>query len=264
MLRSGALDHVNSTAHHEPVSPARGLVYECVSPEGHSSVSDLSNRRPIKTRAAAWSQRLATALAKAQVSPDLISFTGIAFAVLGGACFALSGVMEGWPRLPLLFVGAACIQLRLLCNMLDGMVAVEHGKGSPAGPIWNELPDRIADTLFLVGAGYGAMAADRGFGPMLGWLCAVLAVICAYVRELGHGLGFPADFSGPLAKPQRMALLTVVAVLSMIDTVWKGEGRTLMAGLGLIAILTAFTVGRRTARLAKALKARSDATSSNA
>ena len=48
-------------------------------------------------------------------------------------------------------------QLELLCNLLDGMVAVEGGLGGPTGPLWNELPDRIADSVFIVALGMAAI-----------------------------------------------------------------------------------------------------------
>ena len=60
--------------------------------------------------------------------------------------------------------------------MLDGMVAVEGGKGSPDGPIWNEAPDRYSDIVILVGAGYGAAFAGAA-SPSLGWAAAVFAVM---------------------------------------------------------------------------------------
>ena len=42
----------------------------------------------------------------------------------------------------LLLLAAAGIQLRLLCNLLDGMLAVEEGFKSKTGDIYNDLPDR--------------------------------------------------------------------------------------------------------------------------
>ncbi|HRD47506.1 MAG TPA: CDP-alcohol phosphatidyltransferase family protein, partial [Caulobacter sp.] len=98
------------------------------------------------------------------ISPDTISFCSVAFAVLGAAGLAMAGESEGPARIGWLLLAAVCIQLRLLANMLDGMVAVEHGRGGPSGPIWNELPDRIADGLFLVAAGYSAAAAGLAAG----------------------------------------------------------------------------------------------------
>lgn len=216
------------------------------------------NRRPLKTRSKAWAGNLASALGRAKVSPDIISMFSVVFAVVGAVCLLMSGLSENFGRAALLVVAALCVQLRLMANMLDGMVAVEHGRGGPAGPIWNELPDRIADALFLVAAGYAAVGLGIASGAWLGWLAAVLAVLTAYVRELGRGLGFPADFSGPMAKPHRMFALTVTCLVSTLEPLWNGKGQVLMIGLGVIALGTVITVGRRTATLAKRLEEKAE------
>ena len=219
-------------------------------------MSEPDNRRPLKTRGKPWAQRIAGAIALARISPDLISFMSIGFAMIGGASLGISGLTFGGIRFTLLVLAAFAIQLRLLCNMLDGMVAVEHGRGGPFGPVWNEVPDRIADTLLLAGAGYGAIHADHDLAPALGWLCACLALMTAYVRELGRSLGFPADFSGPMAKPHRMFVLTLACLVSLTEGLWSGQGHTLFWALGLIAALTGLTLARRIRRLANGLKAR--------
>lgn len=222
-------------------------------------MAEAPNRRPLKSRSTGWAQGLAAALAGADVSPDLISAASIAFAALGGALLLWAGAATSWPLRAALFVGAAVsIQLRLLCNLLDGLVAVEHGRGSSAGPIWNELPDRVADVLFLAAAGYSASARGMPGAVEAGWVCAALALTTAYVRELGRGLGFAADFSGPMAKPHRMAALTLTAVLSAIEPVWGWRGQGLMIGLVIIALGAALTVARRTATLARRLAERDD------
>lgn len=219
------------------------------------------NRRPLKTRSKAWARALASELGKARISPDVISMLSVAFAVLGAALLMTAGLeRQPAPRGLMLIMAAAMAQLRLLANMLDGMVAVEHGLGSSAGPIWNELPDRIADALFLVGAGYAAWGMGLTAGAWLGWLAALLAVMTAYVRELGRGLGFPADFSGPMAKPHRMFALTVTCVISAFEPLWRGDGQVLMVGLAVIAAGTAWTVARRTGTLAKRLRERDQET----
>lgn len=215
---------------------------------------DLDNRRPLAVRDAALARWLARRLAAAKVSPDLISATSVAFALLGGALLMASGTFEGFARAPLLVVAALCVQGRLLCNLLDGMVAVEHGRAGPAGPIWNELPDRVADVLLLAGAGYGAATAGQNGGEALGWIAAVLAVVTAYVRELGRGLGQPADFSGPMAKQHRMAALTATCLVSALEPLWGGEGQMILVGLLVIAVGTLVTVARRTRNLARRLQ----------
>ena len=216
---------------------------------------DLDARRPLRTRGAGWAQAAASGLARAGASPDAVSAAGLGFAAAGAGAFLASGAVHGWARAGGLIAAAACVQARLLCNMLDGLVAVEHGRGGPLGPVWNELPDRFADVLLLVGAGYGAALAGAAWGAPAGWLAAVLAVLTAYVRELGRGLGRPSDFCGPGAKPHRMAALTGAAVLAAAEPLWGGRGATLGCGLALVCALAALTAVRRTLHLAHGLKA---------
>lgn len=175
------------------------------------------NRRPIGQRNRGYAKYLTRVLAKSGVTPNFISFTSIVWAALAGACFYASAITEsGGDRIMLLIGAALFCQLRLLANMLDGMVAVEAGKGGPDGPVWNELPDRFADIFILVGAGYG-VAATGLFDASLGWAAAVAAVMTAYVREVVRSAGAPANFSGPMAKPHRMFWMTVAALISIFD-----------------------------------------------
>jgi phosphatidylglycerophosphate synthase len=217
-------------------------------------VADTANRRPIRQRDAPWARWLAARLAEGGASPDLISAASVAFSVLAGALLLMAGASEAWPLRAVLFAAAAgCIQLRLVCNLLDGMVAVEHGRGSSAGPIWNELPDRLSDVAVLVCAGYAARLNGVLLSAALGWGCAVLALATAYVRELGRGLGFPADFTGPFAKQQRMAAITLACALSCVEPAWGWRGQSLMIVLVVVAVGTALTVARRTTTLARRL-----------
>ena len=223
-------------------------------------MNELDNRRPIKARGAGWAKSSAAGLARLGVSPDAVSTGAIVFAAVGAGAFVYGGRHTGWISLAAWVAAATCVQLRLVCNLLDGLVAVEHGRGGPAGPIWNELPDRIADGLFLVGAGYGAALAGAGWAEPIGWLAGMLAVLTAYLRELGRGLGLAADFCGPGAKPQRMAILTITGVAAGLAGLVHRGGQTLGVGLTLIALLTALTAARRTLHLAVALKARATET----
>jgi phosphatidylglycerophosphate synthase len=217
-------------------------------------MSALENRRPIKSRGAGWAQASAAGLARLGATPDAISAGSVAFAALGGALLVGSSQSAGGLRAAMLVAAAACVQGRLICNLLDGMVAVEHGRGSPAGPIWNELPDRIADLLLLVGAGYAGALMGQPWAEPLGWLAGALAVLTAYVRELGRGLGQPADFSGPMAKPHRMATLTGASLLAAAEPLWGGRGQVLALALAVICAGAAWTVARRVGRLARGLR----------
>ena len=173
-----------------------------------------------------------------------MSLLGILFAALGAVAFVLAP-----PRPWLFLLGALAIQLRLLCNLFDGMIAVEGGRKSPYGPLFNEAPDRIEDSLFLVAFGWA------GGLLWLGLLAALLACLTAYVRVLGGSFGLPQDFVGPMAKQQRMALLTLGSVVAMAEAWAWGSLRTVEIVLWIVVAGAAVTAARRTARVAAALAA---------
>ena len=203
-------------------------------------------RRPLKSRETPWARRTAGWLAARAVTPNAISQAAMVFAGLGGLGFWLSGATEGWARAACLILGAAGCQLRLLCNLFDGMVAIEGGRKAPDGPFWNEAPDRASDILILAGAGLGAGV------PALGWAAAALAVATAYVRELGRAEGLGSDYGGPMAKQHRMAVMTGAAVLAILLPAWPA----LAWALWLVVAGAALTVALRSRRLIAALRAR--------
>jgi phosphatidylglycerophosphate synthase len=221
------------------------------------------NRRPISQRSHGWAKWLTGALVKSGVTPNFISFTSIVWASLAGLCFYAVALATSAGDRILLCIGAALFcQLRLLANMMDGMVAVEAGKASKDGMIWNELPDRFADIAVLVGAGYCVSALGLA-DASLGWAAAVAAVMTAYVREVGRAAGAPADFSGPMAKPHRMFVMTMAAVLTIFDQhiggQWiertlggdrsaTGEGAFIELGLWIVLIGSTFTALNRARR----------------
>ena len=118
---------------------------------------------------------------------------------------------------------AAAVQARLVCNLLDGMVAIEGGKKSSVGALYNEFPDRIADSLLIVALGYAV-----GW-PALGWFGALAAALTAYVRVFGGSLGLAQDFRGPMAKQQRMAVLTAACVVGAAEWLFTGTQYALIA-----------------------------------
>ncbi|KRD48844.1 CDP-alcohol phosphatidyltransferase family protein [Ensifer sp. Root278] len=200
------------------------------------------DRRPLASRNTRWAQAIARRLASMNVTPNRISQASMLAAAFAGLAFWLTGETQDGARVTLFIAAALFCQLRLLCNLFDGMVAVEGGKGEADGPFWNEFPDRVADVLIFVGAGYGIGA------PALGLAAAAFAVLTAYVRELGRANGAPSDFSGPMAKQHRMATITLAAVLSAFEGLWLGDGEILWAALLLISIGAALTALLRARR----------------
>lgn len=201
------------------------------------------SRRPLASRGTTWARRLAQWLADRRIPPNAISLASLAFAALGAVAMLAVPLSGAGARSILLLCAAICIQLRLLCNLLDGMVAIEGGLGTRSGEIYNELPDRIADPLLIVPAGY---AAGISWAPELAWTAALLALLTAYIRALGAIAGLPQGFQGPMAKPHRMAAMTVGLVLAAAVAPFGWSGAVLVVTLAIILLGTALTVLRRT------------------
>ena len=205
-----------------------------------SQTSD--HRRPIKARSAAWAQGFARWLAQRSITPNQISVASIGFAALGAWLLWRVPSLTGWLGC------AACIQARLLCNLFDGLVAVEGGKRSAVGELYNEFPDRVADSLLLVALGYAS-----GW-PWLGWFCALAAALTAYVRVSGGALGFAQDFRGPMAKQHRMAVLTVACVVAGLEDWFNSSRYALLTAAVVIAVGAVLTCFTRTRAIAQQLR----------
>lgn len=205
---------------------------------------DLANRRPLKSRGSRWAGAVTRLLLKTPLTANQISVIGVLISLLGAWAFVAA------PAYPWLWLaGALAIQLRLLCNLFDGLVAVEGGRKSAYGPLYNEVPDRIEDSVFLIGFGYAAGLL------WLGLTAALLAAVTAYVRALGGSFGFPQDFRGPMAKQQRMAALTLGSAAALVEALWQGTHWALVVTLWLVTIGAALTIVRRVLGIAARLKA---------
>jgi phosphatidylglycerophosphate synthase len=204
----------------------------------------LPERRPIRTRDARLSHRLSGVLATRGVTANSISVAGMICGILAGIALAATQ-WTGW-QTGAFIAGAALVQFRLLANMLDGMVAVGTGTASPLGELYNEIPDRVSDVATLIGAGFAA-----GGNPMLGALAACAAVLVAYVRAEGKVAGAHQEFCGPMAKPQRMFLVTLGALASAAA---PSDWRVMTWLLGGLIAGSLWTALRRISRIADALK----------
>ena len=202
-------------------------------------------RRPLKSRGNPWAVSAAQWLARVPVRPNHISLLSVAFAVAAGVSLLFEFFLAA----------AVLIQLRLLCNLLDGMVAIEGGLKSKSGEVYNDLPDRISDAMILILAGYSI--SWPAWSRELGWSAALLAVMTAYARVLGGAVGLAQDFCGPMAKPHRMAILTVGAIGAAVESAIGAAPRSLAIALGIIVIGSMATMVRRTARIVHQLESSS-------
>ncbi len=224
-----------------------------------SETAYIPDRRPIAARGNPLAQRVSRWLAAQGVTANSISICGMVAGMIAGIAL-FDTIWPAWERW--LFLLAAClIQLRLLANLLDGMVAMETRTASPVGELYNEIPDRVSDACILVGAGYAT-----GSSPELGWIAACVALFVAYVRAQGKAAGAPNEYCGPMAKQQRMATITLAALYASLAPTALQLEHSLTPGWGVMAWALALVVAggaltavRRLGRIAHALRNRSGA-----
>lgn len=218
------------------------------------------DRRPIAARDLKIFQRMADVLVRWRWSANGISTSGMIAGILAGAAlfFTPRLAMHGLERVGFL-AAALLIQMRLLANMLDGMVALGSGQASPVGELYNEIPDRVSDAATLIGAGYALSGNVE-----LGYVAACVALFTAYVRAAGKAAGATNDFRGPMAKQQRMFVITVLALyLALTPTDWQPDvndpplGGLLALGLAVIVVLGLVTALRRLVGIAGQLRNKS-------
>jgi phosphatidylglycerophosphate synthase len=235
--------------------------------ELHPDTPTQAPRRPLKSRDTGWARALAALLVRLRLRPNTISLLSVLFAAAAGKALWLLPEVGPRAAVALCIVAAAGIQLRLICNLLDGMVAIEGGMKSKTGEIWNDLPDRFADAFVLLGAGYsiaddfhvplpGGWSLGGAFGPELGWLATALAILTAYVRLLGGAAGAMQQFCGPMAKPHRMAVVTVACLLVAGERALELPPRAMPLALAIVIVGCVVTVARRTALIARELEAK--------
>jgi phosphatidylglycerophosphate synthase len=213
-----------------------------------------TSRRPIKARDTRWAAATAAALVKLGFKPNQISVLSAVSGALAGVCLVLT-TRSGAVGAAVFFVASALfVQLRLLCNLFDGMVAIEGGFKTKSGEVFNELPDRFADAFVLIGCGWAAHSLP--YGMTLGWVATALALLTAYVRAMGAGAGAGQCFLGPMAKQHRMAVVTGAVIAAAAAGFYNYQAHVIYAALVVIVVGATITVARRTLWVVRTLEAK--------
>jgi phosphatidylglycerophosphate synthase len=206
-----------------------------------------AERRPITAREHPASQAVARFLAARNVSANAISIAGLVCALVAGVLLSTTHAGSVWSWI----AAALLIEIRLLCNMFDGMVALHVGTGTRLGEVLNEVPDRLSDAAVLIGLGYAA-----GGSVWLGFAAALAAVFTAYVRVVGTSMGLPTDFRGAMGKPHRMhaAAITAIVCAAAAGLGYRfDEAEMGIAALGLV-IIGLGTIGTAIGRLGRLIR----------
>jgi phosphatidylinositol phosphate synthase len=181
-------------------------------------------------------------LARAGVTPDMVTITGTLAAVLGAVFLIGNGF---------LFWGAFTVTLSVLLDLLDGALARARGGGSVFGAVLDSTGDRAADAAI-----FGALAwwfsgrGDDRLLVLLSLLCLVLGVLTSYIKARAEGMGIACDV-GIVERTERL-------ILVLTGTGLTGLGVPYAVHVALWALLvgSAVTVGQRIAAVHRASRGR--------
>jgi len=210
----------------------------------------MDSRREVKSRNNSVFHKLSRCLIKIGLMPNHISIASVLFGGLGFYGFYLMAKEQIGLGVLLALFG---IQLRLICNLIDGLMAVEGKLSSPQGELYNDVPDRFSDWLLILGA--GLVLKVFPYGWELAWTAAIFAILTAYIRVLGASQGVGSDFGGPMAKQHRMAILNLALLGSLIEHYAFNHftGISLYVSILVILIGSILTCALRLGRIAKKL-----------
>lgn len=191
-----------------------------------------------------FSPNLGRFLAQHNVTANDISLLGVIFAATAGAAFYFSLQPDSFDRAILLVVAAAAIQLRRLTGRLHAIVSRESVQPRPHA-IFYDFPNRIAEALILVPAGYAVQ--NLPFGLELAWSAAFLGLFSAYIGQMANDV--PESGIRVMIRNLPMMLLSAASALSLFDRFVYLPGTMLWIALAIVNVVAIVTIWQRTLRI---------------
>ncbi len=186
------------------------------------------NARPAVAKVVA---PIVPALARAGITPDMITITGTVGAVASAVFLIGSGQ---------LFWGAFAVWMFVMLDMLDGALARARGGGTVFGAVLDSVGDRAADAaIFGALAWWFSGAGDNRLFVLLSLICLVLGVLTSYIKARAEGVGLRCDV-GIVERTERL-------IIVLVGTGFTGLGipYSLHVALVLLLVGSAVTVVQR-------------------
>ncbi len=182
----------------------------------------------------AWQRALNPFVAfcvRQKVHPDWFTYGALALSALAGAAFFLAATNRAW-----LLAVPLCAALRLIFNLLDGLIARAQNSADAWGEAKNEFGDRAADALIFSALGLSGYVDAR-----IGLLALVLILLVSYLGILGKAIGGARVFGGVFGKGDRMISLSLFTAYPF----FTGDLSSYNFYLGVAALAATLTIIQR-------------------
>jgi CDP-diacylglycerol---glycerol-3-phosphate 3-phosphatidyltransferase len=181
----------------------------------------------VQRRARSIAEQIVRPVAALRVSPNAISFVGLALNGVAALVIALGPLR--WGGALVLFSG--------VFDLFDGAVARVQQKSSRFGAFLDSTLDRYAEGMLFLGIIIHATRVEHAGGTLttvlaLAYCAAILSLIVSYTRARAEGLGMECKV-GIMERPERVLLLGIGLLI--------GNETGLLWMLVAFVVLTGFT-----------------------
>jgi len=190
----------------------------------------------------------AKAAHKIGLTPNIVSFIGLALAFFSAAAYAIAQSQPMWLLLAVILLLASGF-----CDALDGVIARIYQQQSVFGGFLDSLLDRYADAVVYAGVIIG------GLCDLLWGLTALAgSLLVSYSRARAEAAGIKMESIGVAERAERMIILAAASVaaifLPQVLTFGFLNISALNIGIIILAVLSNFTVLQRAIHVYRVLK----------
>jgi len=188
----------------------------------------------LKERFQLWISYEAKLAHSVGLTPNQVSGIGVIFAIISALLYGIS-----LSNPSLLIVATIFLLASGFCDALDGALARIYGEATVFGGFLDSLLDRYVDAIILCGIILGGLCDPVPFGRFWGLAALIGSLLVSYVRARAEAAGGKMETVGIAERAERLIILAVASLLSVI---WL---EALGWSIILLAILTSLTVLQR-------------------
>ena len=185
----------------------------------------------------------AKAAHKIGLTPNIVSFIGLALAFFSAAAYAIAQNQPMW-----LLLATVLLLSSGFCDTLDGVLARIYQQQSVFGGFLDSLLDRYADAVVYAGVIIGGLC-----DPLWGLTAMAGSLLVSYSRARAEATGIKMESVGVAERAERMIILAAASIIAIFWPSVLNIG-TLNIGIILLAVLSNFTVLQRAIHVYRVLK----------
>lgn len=184
-----------------------------------------------------------SALARAGLTPNVVTVTAVCGSIIVGAAVSFAGARQA-----LLLLLPLWLFLRMALNAIDGIMARELNMSTDLGAVLNELGDAVSDLGLYLPLAFVYQPAQWSVIAF-----SIGAVLTEFCGVLGRALGAARRYEGPMGKSDRAF---IVGALGLVTFLFPAVLKAWPWIFAIAALLTVATCLNRVTRALKELRVR--------